>query len=98
MTQVIETTEAAAPAKKAKAPKVYTIIKHRRGKDSEFTGTIEELTKTFGYTLECGNGWNPRINRNPKTAAALVKALNQSVQETQGSCYEQDDYQLKTGK
>lgn len=98
MPQVIESTETAAPVRKAKAPKTYTIIKTRRGRQSESTGTIEELTKDYSYTLECGNGWNSKINRNPKTAAGLVKALNQSVGETQGSCYDPDYYELKTGE
>jgi hypothetical protein len=76
------------------AAKTFTIIKTRRGSESPFTGTIAELVSAFSYTLECGNSWNPRINRNPKTAKALVSALNKSVAETQGSCYDPDHYKL----
>jgi hypothetical protein len=77
------------------ATKTHTIIKTRRGNQTETSGTVEELTKYFGYTLECGNSWNPKINRNPKTAASLITALNKSVAETQGSCYDPDYYELK---
>jgi hypothetical protein len=76
------------------ATKTHTIIKTRRGSESPFTGTLEELTKAFSYTLECGNSWNSKINRNPKTIKGLVSALNKSVAETQGSCYDPDYYEL----
>lgn len=79
----------------AKSPKVYTIVKTRRGRDRETTGTLEELVQYFSYTLECGNSWNRKINRNPKTINALLKALDQSVSATQGGCYDQDSYSLK---
>lgn len=75
--------------------KTFTVIKTRRGRQSETTDTIENLTKHFSYTLECGNSWNSKINRNPKTAAGLISALNKSVSETQGSCYDPDYYELK---
>lgn len=76
--------------------KTYTIIKTRRGNKHEYTGTIEELvTNVFGYTLDCGVSHNPKINRKPKTAASLVTALNKSVTETMGSCYDPDYYELK---
>jgi hypothetical protein len=73
----------------------FTIIKTRRGNETETTDTLENLIKYFGYTLECGNSWNPKINRNPKTAKGLVSALNKSVAETMGSCYDPDYYELK---
>ena len=76
------------------ATKTYTIIKTRRGTKSEATGTVAELVERFSYTLECGNSWNSKINRNPKTAKSLVTALNKSVAETQGSCYDPDYYEL----
>lgn len=76
--------------------KNFTIIKTRRGNQSETTDTLENLVKHFGYTLECGNSWNPKINRNPKTAKGLISALNKSVSETQGACYDPDYYELKT--
>jgi hypothetical protein len=75
--------------------KQYTVIKHRRGRESEVTGTIEEITKYFSYTLECGNSWNRKINRFPKTIKSLVKNINDSYHETQGSCYNQDYVTLK---
>ena len=48
-------------------------------------GTLEHLLgKVFGYTLECGNSWNRKINRFPKSGNALVTALNASFVETEG--------------
>ena len=76
------------------ATKTYTILKTRRGNQSETTDTLENLVKAFGYTLECGNSWNSKINRNPKTIKGLVSALNKSVEETQGACYDPDYYEL----
>ena len=78
------------------AAKTITVVKTRRGKEYEYTGTVEELvTNTFGYTLDCGHGWNAKINRFPKTAASLISSLNKSVTETMGSCYDPDYYELK---
>lgn len=76
--------------------KTYTITKTRgrTGAETNYSGTVAELVDVFSYTLECGNGYNPKINRNPKTAKALVSALLKSVEETQGSCYSQDYYEL----
>lgn len=75
--------------------KQITVRSYHRGRSHDWTGTISELVDdVFGYTLACGHSWNPKINLHPKTGAALVKALNQSVAETQGGCYEQDSYEL----
>ena len=66
--------------------KEYTIISKRVRyggdvRESRITGTLEYLTKYFGYTLECGKSWehekgNKKINLNPKTARSLVTNLN----------------------
>ena len=62
--------------------KQFTIIIHRSGRpDRETSGTLEELTKYFGYTLEKGYSWqwergNKKINRQPKTIASLITNLN----------------------
>lgn len=63
--------------------KEYTIIKNRRGSDTEVTGTIEYLTNYFKYTLETGESWqhekgNSKINTNPKSGASLVNNLNKA--------------------
>lgn len=78
--------------------KTYTIVKTRgrTGTESEFTGTVEELTDMFSYTLECGNSWNSKINRTPKTAKSLVNALNKCVSELQSGSYYPDDYELRS--
>ena len=54
----------------------------RPDRQRDFTGTIDRLVnEVFGYTLECGNSWNRKIPRYPKTAKSLVKALNASAKE-----------------
>jgi len=66
--------------------KTYTIREHHSSsfaspsRSLDYTGTMDELcTRVFGYTLECGNSWNKKIPRYPKTAKSLVKALNDSA-------------------
>ena len=75
--------------------KQITIRSYHHGRSHDYTGTISELVNdVFGYTLECGHSWNPKISLHPKSGKALVNALNKSVAETQGSCYDQDSYEL----
>ena len=75
--------------------KEITVRAYHRGRTRDWTGTVEHLrSNVFGYTLECGNSRNHKINLFPKTGKALVKALNQSVDETQGGCYDRDSYEL----
>ena len=71
-----------------KAPKVYTLTWNRRGTDRSTSGTVEQLTQYFGYTLVGGNSYNPKINCKPKTIKALVSAINRSLDETCGACFD----------
>ncbi len=60
-----------------------------RGNRTIYCGSIEHMNnRVFGYTLECGNSWNSKINRYPKTARGLVTALNKSAEE----CRRYSDY------
>lgn len=80
--------------------KEYTVVCHHRGRATNYTGTLEYLINdVFGYTLEAGASWQHergcrKVNTNPKSARGLVTALNNAVHNTQGSCYEQDFYEL----
>jgi hypothetical protein len=66
-----------------------TVIKTHNERESEYKGTVEYLASSvFGYTLECGNSWNKKINRYPTTAEGLVDALNESAEE----CGRYNDY------
>ena len=80
----------------AKINKTYIVHKYyaRSSRDYFYKGTIEQLGDCFGYTLESGNSWNPKINRKPTTVKGLVSALNKCVKELQGSCYSQDYYEV----
>ena len=80
-----------------KNSKVVYVAKTRKGRTTIWAGTVEELiTNVFGYTLECGNSWNKKISREPKTVASLVSNLNKSVDETQGGCFDPDYYEVAT--
>jgi hypothetical protein len=58
------------------------------------TGTLEELAKKFSYTLEIGNSYNPKINRNPKTIGAFIKNLQMSYDEKEGATYTSTNVEL----
>ena len=77
--------------------KIVYVAKTRKDRTTIWAGTVEELiTKVFGYTLECGNSWNRKISREPKSVASLVTNLNKSVDETQGGCFNRDYYEVAT--
>jgi hypothetical protein len=62
--------------------KIHYIESWHKGNKTVWAGTIDELnTHVFGYTLECGNSWNNKIPRYPKTVKSLVNALNKSAEE-----------------
>ena len=69
----------------AKVEKMYQVKKTRNGRETIFEGTLSLLIDgVFGYTLECGNSWNKKIPRHPKTIKSLIKAINDSYDETEG--------------
>ena len=56
------------------------------------TGTIQELVKYYGYTLECGESWqheagNSKINVKPKGIKTLIKNLNNAVNNSAANGY-----------
>lgn len=60
-------------------------------------GTIDYLkSKVFGYTLDCGASWNPKINSDPKSLKSLVSNLNKSDDEIHGSCFTRNSYYEST--
>lgn len=64
------------------AKKIIYIASSHNGRKTIYGGTLEYLlNNVFGYTLECGNSWNKKIPRYPKSAKSLVKALNDSAYE-----------------
>ena len=78
----------------ATSKKVYYIKHSHRERTIMYSGTLNYLnTRVFGYTLECGNSWNHKISRYPKTGKSLVKALNDSSYEM---CRYHDSYYLST--
>jgi hypothetical protein len=80
--------------------KEYTIIKERRGKETEVTGTLEYLVGYFGYTLEVGQSWehekgNSKINTNPKSGEMLVKNLNNAKRNSAANGAPSEYFRLK---
>jgi len=66
-------------------PKTFKVKKSRGDRETIFEGTLDHLIDgVFGYTLECGNSWNRKINRRPKTIGALITAVNKSYDEIEG--------------
>lgn len=86
--------------------KIYTIECENSGSFSSRpsryyyqTGTLEELIKAYGYTLECGASWqhekgNKKINRNPKTIHSLITNLNYAVDNSAANGYSGKTFRL----
>ena len=71
------------------ANKILYVASTHKGRKSIYAGTLEALRNgVFGYTLECGNSWNQKIPRYPKTGKSLIKALNDSAYE----CNKYEDF------
>ena len=72
--------------------KIFKVKTKRIGSISNNTeivyeGTIKELTEKFSYTLEIGNSYNKKINRNPKGIKSFIKNVQLSYEEKEGSCF-----------
>lgn len=68
----------------------------RPSRTTIWAGTLEHLVNdVFGYTLECGNSWNSKVNRFPKSSKSLVSNLNKAKE---ASCrfYQDTYYELAT--
>jgi len=76
--------------------KQYTVTwkGHHHDYSSELTGTLEWLTRAFGYTLMVGNSMDRKIPTNPKTIKSLVNALNKS-ESLRYNGYDPYYYELK---
>lgn len=74
----------------AKSPKIFTIEVNTlrmvgNNATRRYTGTFDELKKTFGYTLEAGSSYNgqrgcKKVNPNPKSIKSLVDNLNKAAE------------------
>lgn len=75
--------------------KTYTVVKYRKGRETEVTGTLDYLTAYFGYTLEAGNSYSARVALKPKTAKSLVTNLNRATDYLQRGSFDPNFYELK---
>lgn len=79
--------------------KSYTVIQHRRGRQTPYSGTMPELIKTFAYTLDTGRSYehesgNSKINTNPKSGKSLVTNLNKAVTNAAANGCPENNYTL----
>jgi hypothetical protein len=56
----------------------------RSGKSRYRQGTVSDFVNYASYTLECGNSYDRKISRNPKTIDSFVRNYNRAIDETQG--------------
>ena len=82
------------------AAKQFTIVKTRRGRETEYTGTLEELIQVFQYTLECGRSYehekgNKKINMQPKSAKTLVANIEKAEANSSMNGWSENSYFLK---
>lgn len=79
---------------KVKVTKIYC-RGNRENSETVVEGTLDYLTNSyFGYTLEIGNSWNPKIKRNPKTIASFITNLQKSYEEKEAACYDRTFVEL----
>ena len=83
----------------AKAPKTYTvkvttIRSYGEDRVSEVKGTLEELIRYFGYTLEIGHSYNSRINTHPKTIRGFLSAIQKASDIKYGCTYTRQYFEL----
>lgn len=71
-----------------KKPVQHIIRKVYKERTSYVQGTLEDLISYFSYTLEIGNSWNNKINRQPKTIKSFESNLQKSYSEKEASCFE----------
>lgn len=88
-----------------KEEKKYKIKISRSGtfgnsyRDSFAEGTLPELIKYFGYTLEVGKSWehekgNKKINMNPKNIKSLLDNLYNAKNNAAANGYSGYTYEL----
>lgn len=68
---------------------IVKVESSRNGRDRTkyVIGTLVDMINYFGYTLEIGNSWNKKINKDPKTPKAFIKALQDSYSEKEAAIY-----------
>jgi len=74
--------------------KIYRIRKDRKGRETIIEGTLDYLINYFGYTLEVGHSYNPKIQTKPKTIKAFMSNLKKSYDIKEGACYERTYVEL----
>ena len=88
--------------------KTYTIkethypMNGDRIREKTWTGTIDELTEIFSYTLLVGESWqhergNKKINRHPKTIKSLCTNLQNAKDNAARNGYSGYDYRIIEG-
>ena len=75
---------------KQKPAKTFIVKKVDGGRNDRtryVVGTLQGLIDYFSYTLEIGNSWNRKINRNPTNIKSFIKNLQASYAEKEANLY-----------
>lgn len=80
----------------------YAPVFSDRTRTHDYTGTLEELTQAFSYTLTAGKSYerergNRKINIAPKTISSLVTNLNNARNNTARNGYGGYNYRIIEG-
>ena len=76
--------------------KKYYVLRYGHGCYTIWYGTLEQLIDAFSYTLEIGNSWDKRINKNPKTIKSFISNLNRAFAIKEAKCYDRSYVEIAT--
>lgn len=61
-----------------KNERIFTVIKHYKGRETEIKRTLSDLIDYFSYTLQVSWLYDKSINRQPKTIKSFISNLNKA--------------------
>ena len=76
--------------------KKHYVLRYRRGHYVIWHGTLDKLVEAFSYTLQCGNSYNNRISRQPKTIKSFLSNVNKSFDAMELRCYDKSYVEIAT--
>jgi len=74
--------------------KIFSIKKEKNNRETIITGTLSYLINYFSYTLEVGNSYNKKINRNPKNIKSFITNLEKALDEKESCCFDRTSITL----
>jgi hypothetical protein len=78
-----------------KTEKTYKIVVEKKGRENIYEGTLEHFKKNvFGYTMEVGKSWDPKVNMNARTIKSFVTNLQKAYEAKEAQCFERSFVRL----